>query len=87
MLEAIIILLGFWNSVTFVTMGLDKWKAIRGKSRIPEKTLLLMALVFGSAGATLGMYFFRHKTKHSKFRLGLPAMVILHLAIVLLIFK
>ena len=74
-----------WNMITFLAMGSDKRKAIRGKRRIPEKTLLWMAFLFGSAGATVGMFFFRHKTLHNRFRFGLPAMLILHTIVTILI--
>ena len=72
-----------WNLITFLAMGSDKRKAIRGKRRIPEKTLLWMAFLFGSAGATVGMFFFRHKTLHNRFRFGLPAMLILHIIVLI----
>ncbi|KXT78376.1 DUF1294 domain-containing protein [Streptococcus sp. DD13] len=53
----------FWNLVVFVTYGIDKGKARRGAWRIPEKTLLLMALCGGGMGAILAGYFFHHKTR------------------------
>ena len=55
------------NVVTWITYGLDKWKAKAGKWRIPERTLLLLALIGGSVGALAGMMLFRHKTKKAKF--------------------
>ena len=69
------------NVVAFLIMGADKKRAIQQRRRIPEKTLLLTALVGGSLGAYMGMQSFRHKTKHLKFSIGLPAMVVLHLAL------
>ena len=50
------------NILAFVLFGIDKQKARRNLWRIPEKTLLLSALIGGSAGAILGMQFFHHKT-------------------------
>lgn len=50
------------NLITFIVFGIDKRKAVKGRWRIPEKTLLLMGLVFGSVGQLLGMKVFRHKT-------------------------
>lgn len=65
--------------VTFVTYGLDKWKARHGKWRIPEATLLLLAAVGGSLGAWAGMKVWHHKTLHKKFRYGIPAIIIIQL--------
>lgn len=67
------------NILSFVLMGLDKSKARRGAWRIPEKTLFLAAVVGGSVGAIAGMYVFRHKTKHLRFVLGLPVILLLQL--------
>lgn len=57
-------------------MGVDKRKAIRGAWRISEASLFFTALVGGALGCTLGMHFFRHKTRHWYFRFGLPAIFI-----------
>ena len=54
------------NILAFVLFGIDKQKARRNLWRIPEKTLLLSALIGGSAGAILGMQFFHHKTRKPK---------------------
>ena len=62
-------------------MFLDKQKAKKGKWRIPEKTLFLVALIGGSLGTTLGMNTFRHKTKHWYFKFGMPAILILQIAL------
>ena len=61
------------NVVLYALMGLDKLFAKLQKRRIPEKTLFAFAIVGGAFGGTLGMYGFRHKTLHKKFRYGLPA--------------
>ena len=50
------------NFSTFIAFGIDKRKAVKGRWRIPEKTLLLMGIMFGSVGQLLGMKVFRHKT-------------------------
>ena len=52
------------NVVSFAMFGMDKWKAKHKKYRIPESTLLLLAVLGGSVGAVCGMDFFRHKTLH-----------------------
>ena len=64
------------NALAFVLMLADKQKARKNRWRIPERTLLLTALLGGSVGALLGMYLFRHKTRHLKFTLGVPAILI-----------
>jgi uncharacterized membrane protein YsdA (DUF1294 family) len=69
------------NVLTFLLYGIDKWKAQKGKWRIPEETLIWLAIVGGSIGALLGMYLFRHKTKHRKFTLGIPAILLAQVAI------
>lgn len=68
------------NLAAFAAFGTDKSRARRGKWRIPERTLFLLAAVGGSLGAVLGMHLFRHKTRHWYFRFGLPAILILQLA-------
>ena len=73
------ILLGI-NILAFSLMGIDKQRARRHLWRIPEKTLFLVVLLGGGIGGTLGMFFFRHKTKHWYFRLGFPAIAILEYA-------
>lgn len=75
------------NLAGFAVMGIDKRKAIHGQWRIPEKTLFGIALLGGSAGSILGMEVFRHKTKHLSFRAGMPAILILQLAAIYLIFR
>ena len=69
------------NILTFLIYGIDKWKAQKGKWRIPENTLIWLAIAGGSIGALLGMYFLRHKTKHRKFTLGVPAILIIQAAL------
>ena len=68
------------NLAAFVLYGRDKGKAKRGAWRIPEATLLLVAL-FGPLGALLGMELFRHKTKHWKFKILVPLFLTLHIGI------
>ena len=71
----------FINLLAFILMGLDKRKAKRGAWRIPERTLFLPVLLGGGAGGCLGMWTFHHKTKHWYFRYGLPALLVLQLAL------
>ena len=60
------------NILTFVVFGVDKYKAIKKQYRVPEKTLFLLAVMGGSAGALAGMFAFRHKTRKWYFRIGIP---------------
>jgi uncharacterized membrane protein YsdA (DUF1294 family) len=71
-----------WNSIVFFTYGVDKQKAKKHKRRISEQTLLLLAAFMGGIGALLGMNVFRHKTKHLKFKIGVPLLLLLNIVIV-----
>lgn len=68
------------NACAFMLMLADKVRARKKLWRIPEATLLTAAALGGSIGALAGMYTFRHKTRHPKFTLGVPAILILQLA-------
>lgn len=70
------------NVIAFALYGMDKWKAKKDKWRVPESTLLGIALLGGSLGALLGMQLFRHKTKHWKFKILVPVFLLLHIALV-----
>ena len=67
------------NLFGFFAMGLDKHKAKKGKWRIPEKTLFLVALLGGSLGTTIGMHVFHHKTKHWYFKFGMPLIFVIQM--------
>lgn len=71
------------NIFTFCIYGIDKRKAKKGKWRISEATLLLSAFVGGSVGALIAMYSFHHKTKHWKFKLGIPLFLFIHIIIII----
>lgn len=73
------------NAAAFLLMLVDKQKVRKGAWRIPEATLLTVAALGGSIGAIAGMYIFRHKTRHLKFSLGLPLILITQLALLWLI--
>lgn len=87
MTKLILIYLLIVNAVAFLLMLVDKQKAKRKLWRIPEATLLLSAAIGGSIGSLAGMYTFRHKTKHLKFTLGVPAILIAQIAAVILLLR
>lgn len=74
------------NVATFLTYGLDKWKAKRSKWRIREAALLMLAALGGSIGAWLGMKVWHHKTQHKKFKYGIPAIIIVQAIIIWYLF-
>ena len=82
--QLIITYLVLVNATALVLMLADKQKARRGAWRIPEATLMGIALVGGSVGAIAGMYLFRHKTRHLKFSLGLPLILAAQICIYIL---
>lgn len=74
------------NIVGFAMMGIDKKRAIRGAWRISEASLFLTALIGGSIGCILGMKTFRHKTKHWYFKFGMPAILLLQIVLLVLLY-
>ncbi len=70
------------NLTGFALMGIDKQKARKKAWRIPEATLFLFALCGGSIGSIIGMYAFRHKTKHWYFVIGMPLILVLQLVLI-----
>lgn len=80
--KIIIVYLIVINLVTFVMYGIDKYKAKKSKWRISEATLLWMAALGGSVGAWMGMQIWHHKTLHKKFKYGVPAILLLQIALV-----
>lgn len=75
------------NLITFAVFGIDKLKAVKDKWRIPEKVLFLLSIIGGSAGALLGMYTFRHKTKKPAFKFGIPAILIVQIVLLYFIMR
>lgn len=83
-MEALVYYILCVNVLTFIIYGVDKWKARHAQWRIPEATLLGLAVIGGSIGAWLGMKVWHHKTLHNKFRYGVPLILILQIALLLL---
>ena len=69
------------NILSFFLYGIDKYKAKKGRWRISEATLLMMAVIGGSIGAWIGMRLWHHKTMHKKFKYGIPVIIILQVAL------
>lgn len=67
------------NIFGFAIMYIDKNKAKKGDYRISEKCIFITALLLGALGVYLGMYKFRHKTKHLSFTVGIPICIILNI--------
>ncbi len=80
-LEAIII----WNVIVFIIYGVDKGLAQRGAWRISEKTLFTTAALLGGIGAFFGMQLFRHKTKHTSFKIIIPLLAMLTAGVIVLL--
>lgn len=81
MKETVILVLSIWNLVVFCIYGMDKHYAKRGRRRISEMILLSLAALLGGIGASLGMYILRHKTRHTRFKIGVPLLMILNLVV------
>ena len=75
------------NAVGFTLMLADKQKARKNKWRIPESTLFSVAAIGGSLGILLGMYTFRHKTKHISFTAGIPAIMAVQIVIGIILYS
>lgn len=74
------------NAIAFLLMLADKRKAKKKQWRIPERVLFGSAIIGGSVGAILGMYTFRHKTKHTSFTVGMPIILALQVIAVVIYF-
>ena len=68
------------NIIAFIAYGVDKYKAIKEKWRIPEATLIGLAALGGGVGALLGMQIWHHKTKKPKFRIFVPLFLVIWIA-------
>ncbi|MDE6965222.1 MAG: DUF1294 domain-containing protein [Lachnospiraceae bacterium] len=85
-MDVITLLTAYFASINFIgfaLMGIDKYKAKKRAFRIPEATLFIIATIGGSVGSLIGMYTFRHKTRHRKFVIGMPLILILQIALAL----
>ena len=87
MYQIVITYLFIINVAAFALYGADKYRAQKHQWRIPERTLIGIALFGGSIGALLGMKVFHHKTRHVKFTIGVPLIIIIEVAAVFLYLK
>ena len=78
---AVIAVFAAMTALTFILFAADKYKAVKGKWRIPEATLLTCAFFMGGVGALFGMILCRHKTKHIKFVISVPIFAVLSVAV------
>ncbi|MDD6490688.1 MAG: DUF1294 domain-containing protein [Firmicutes bacterium] len=85
-MDVITLLLSYFiaiNLIGFALMGIDKYKARKRAFRIPEATLFTIAVIGGSIGSILGMYAFRHKTRHRSFVYGMPFILIIQIILMI----
>lgn len=75
------------NAFGLLIMLADKRKAIKNAWRIPESTLMTVAAIGGSVGCLAGMHLFRHKTKHPKFTIGVPAILVLQVVAAIVLYS
>ncbi|MBQ0028563.1 MAG: DUF1294 domain-containing protein [Lachnospiraceae bacterium] len=85
-IELIAIYILIVNIVGFATMGIDKRRAIKRAWRIPEATLFTIAIFGGSLGSTVGMFLFRHKTRHWYFAYGMPIILFIHIGLIVALY-
>ncbi|WP_032122076.1 DUF1294 domain-containing protein [Clostridium amazonitimonense] len=85
MKELILLYVIFLNVLGFSSMYIDKSRAKRSKWRIKESSLLLISALGGSIGSYLGMKLLRHKTRHNKFKYGIPIIILIQLIVIYLL--
>ncbi|KGR73663.1 DUF1294 domain-containing protein [Ureibacillus manganicus] len=73
--------------ILFVLMGMDKSRAKKHEWRISEKTLFTIAIFGGACGGVLGMYIYKHKTKHNSFAFGFPLLAAIHIFILVSMYQ
>lgn len=83
MVERLLLAFVAWNVIAFAVMYLDKRRAQLGQWRISVARLLLLGLLMGASGLWLGMKLFKHKTQHTKFAYGIPALWVVNYVFVL----
>ena len=79
----LLIYLAAVNIIGFAIMGIDKYRARKRAFRIPEATLFIVAIIGGSIGSIIGMYAFRHKTRHFSFAFGMPFILVVQIILII----
>ena len=85
-MDVITMLLSYFaavNLIGFALMGIDKLNAKKRAFRIPEAPLFIIAIIGGSIGSIIGMYAFRHKTRHRSFVYGMPFILFVQIALII----
>ncbi len=80
--QALLAYMSIISIVLLILMGMDKSRAKRHEWRIAERTLFTLAIVGGAVGGVLGMYLFRHKTRHNSFAFGFPLLAAIQIFII-----
>ena len=83
-ITAILIYIIVISAITFLCFGIDKWKAKNQRWRIKESTLIGLCIIGGSIGGLLGMHIFHHKTKKPLFFIGIPLILAVQIAIIII---
>ncbi|MBQ8524211.1 MAG: DUF1294 domain-containing protein [Clostridia bacterium] len=82
-LKATLIYLAVISLISALITVHDKRAAKRSKRRVPERTLIIFSLIGGSVAMYMTMQLIRHKTRHAKFMIGIPVIIVLQLAAVI----
>lgn len=82
-LKAVLIYLGLVSLVSVIVTAHDKRAAMKNRRRVPERTLIMLSIIGGSVAMYMTMQMIRHKTRHAKFMIGIPIIMILQLAAVI----
>ena len=85
MIWILVVYLLLINIVGFICMGVDKSRSVTGAWRIPEKAFFLLSAIGGSLGCLIGMYLFRHKTKHWNFVVFIPMILVIQVILALIL--
>ena len=86
-MKPLLVYLFLINAVGLIFMLADKIKARKSKWRIPEATLMAIAIIGGSRGIYMGMRLFRHKTLHAKFAIGVPVILAAQIVLGIILYR
>jgi len=81
----VLIYIGVMSVLAFILMGYDKQQAKKKAYRVSEKNLWTIAILGGGIGAYFGMQTFRHKTRHTSFRIGFLILALIYAVLILYI--